>query len=95
MIVRSLEKMISAKLFQKKAIIIMGPRQVGKTTLLHQLFPVPSDVIWLNGDEIDVQNMFKEVSAERFKAIIGQKKIVIIDEAQRIENIGLRLMALS
>jgi predicted AAA+ superfamily ATPase len=91
MIVRSLEKMISAKLFQKKAIIIMGPRQVGKTTLLHQLFPVPSDVIWLNGDEIDVQNIFKEVSAERLKAIIGQKKIVVIDEAQRIENIGLRL----
>ena len=91
MIVRSLEKTISAKLFQKKAIIIMGPRQVGKTTLLHQLFPVPSDVIWLNGDEIDVQNMFKEVSAERLKAIIGQKKFVVIDEAQRIENIGLRL----
>ena len=91
MIIRSLEKLISARLFQKKAILIMGPRQVGKTTLLKQLFQNNSDVIWLNGDEIDVQKLFLTISADRFKAIIGQKKIVIIDEAQRIEDVGLRL----
>ncbi|MBF6640006.1 ATP-binding protein [Flavobacterium sp. J49] len=91
MIDRSLEKILLSKLFEKKAILLMGPRQVGKTTLLRQLFPNQSDVVWLNGDEIDVQNLFASISADRFKAIVGQKKIVIIDEAQRIENIGLRL----
>jgi predicted AAA+ superfamily ATPase len=69
----------------------MGPRQVGKTTLLQQLFANDSDVVWFNGDEIDVQNLFATLSADRFKAIIGSKKIVIIDEAQRIDAIGLRL----
>lgn len=91
MIHRSLEKMLSLKLFQRKAILIMGPRQVGKTTLLKMLFPNEAEVLWLNGDEMDVQNLFGTLSADRFKAIIGLKKIVIIDEAQRIENIGLRL----
>lgn len=91
MIPRSLEKIINSKLFQKKAIIIIGPRQAGKTTLLHQLFPEQNQVIWFNGDETDVQNIFREISAERLRAIIGQKRIIIIDEAQRIRDIGLRL----
>lgn len=91
MIIRRLEKIIRDKLFHKKAIIVIGSRQVGKTTLLHHIFSNQTEVVWLNGDEIDVQKMFREISADRFKAIIGQKKIVIIDEAQRIENIGLRL----
>lgn len=69
----------------------MGPRQVGKTTMLSKIFTDKSKVLWLNGDELDIQEMFASISSDRFKAIIGQKEIVIIDEAQRIENIGLRL----
>ncbi len=91
MVDRLLENEIRLKLFKKKAIILIGSRQVGKTTLLNNLFKNKSAVLWLNGDEMDVQNMFGTVSADRFKAIFGDKKIVIIDEAQRIENIGLRL----
>lgn len=91
MINRSLEKILLPKLFLGKAIVVMGPRQVGKTTLLKKLFSNASEVLWLNGDEMDVQNIFGSLSADRFKAILGPKKIVIIDEAQRIENIGLRL----
>lgn len=55
-------------------MVIKGPRQVGKTTLLKKLFQNNLDVIWLNGDEIDVHNLFLTISADRFKAIIGQKK---------------------
>ena len=47
--------------------------------------------MWLNGDELDVQALFEGVSATRLKAMFGRKKIVIIDEAQRIPDIGLRL----
>lgn len=91
MIRRSLETTIQKKLFTGKAILVMGPRQVGKTTLLKELLLAKEEMIWLNGDELDIQNLFESISADRFKAIIGKKKIVIIDEAQRIKDIGLRL----
>ena len=91
MVHRALEKTLKLKLFKKKAIILLGPRQVGKTTLLNSLFANKEVILWMNGDEIDIQNLFSTISADRFRAIIGQKKIVIIDEAQRIKNIGLRL----
>lgn len=53
MIARILEQTIQEKLGQGKAIIIMGPRQVGKTTLLKQMFTDSNDILWLNGDEQD------------------------------------------
>lgn len=91
MVVRLLADEIKSKLFQKKAIVLIGSRQVGKTTLLHDMFANNAAVLWLNGDELDVQNLFLSISADRLKAIFGTKKIVIIDEAQRIDAIGLRL----
>lgn len=91
MIQRILTEVIEAKLGTGKAIILMGPRQVGKTTLLQNLFPDNSEVLFLNGDELDVRQLFENISSTRLKAIIGNKKTVVIDEAQRIENIGLRL----
>lgn len=69
----------------------MGARQVGKTTLLRQIFEKEESLLWLNGDETDVQALFKDISATRLKAIFGNKKYIIIDEAQRIPDIGLRL----
>ncbi len=91
MISRILANNISSKLGTGKAVIIMGPRQVGKTTLLRTLFPDTDDVLFLNGDELDVQQLFENISSTRLKAIVGNKKEVVIDEAQRIEDIGLRL----
>src|SRR5690606_19124152 len=91
MITRDLEHTITSKLNKGKAIILMGARQVGKTTLLKKLFSNEADVLWLNGDELDVQALFAGISATRLQAIIGNKKMIIIDEAQRIEDIGLRL----
>ena len=79
---------------KSKIVVLLGARQVGKTTLLKSLFDSDS-LLWLNGDEIDVQNLFETISAERFKAYLGTKKIVVIDEAQRISNIGLRLKVLA
>lgn len=78
----------------KKVVILLGARQVGKTTLLKSLFNSDS-ILWLNGDEFDVQNLFATLSAQRFKAYLGAKKVVVIDEAQRISNIGLRLKVLA
>jgi predicted AAA+ superfamily ATPase len=69
----------------------MGPRQVGKTTLLRTIFPDNDSVLFLSGDELDVRQLFENISATRLKAIIGSKTTIVIDEAQRIEDIGLRL----
>jgi predicted AAA+ superfamily ATPase len=91
MIERTLEHTIKDKLFKGKAIILMGPRQVGKTTLLKTIISSEENYLWLNGDEPDVQALFFNLSASRLKSILGKKNMLIIDEAQRIENIGLRL----
>lgn len=70
MIKRKLRDIIGKRLFDGKAILLMGPRQVGKTTLLKELFEGREDVMWLNGDELDVQALFEGVSATRLKAMV-------------------------
>ena len=89
MIERQIESQIRKRIGTEKAIIIVGARQVGKTTLLKRIFS--ENVLWLNGDELEVRNMFANISAARLKALIGKQNTVIIDEAQRIEDIGLKL----
>jgi predicted AAA+ superfamily ATPase len=69
----------------------LGSRQVGKTTLLKSLFDNSSETIWLNADEPDIQAIFANISSKRFEVIIGNKKMIIIDEAQRIPDIGLKM----
>lgn len=91
MINRILKNTVRSKLNHGKAIILMGARQVGKTTLVKELFKSSDEMIWLNGDELDVQNLFENVSATRLRFIFGTKKYVVIDEAQRIKDIGLKL----
>ena len=91
MIKRKLEEVLENKLFTGKALILVGARQVGKTSLLQQMLANRSDCLWLNGDELDVQQMFENTSADRLRAQFGIHKIVVVDEAQRIKDIGLRL----
>ena len=91
MIHRILEENIRPLLDGNKAIIIMGARQVGKSTLLKQLLGENKDVLWLNGDDIDIQNLFREMSSTRMRALLGNNKYLVIDEAQRIPDIGLRI----
>jgi len=90
MINRQLESKIKTKLNTRKAIILLGARQVGKTTLLKNLFHDKNDVLWLNADEEDVRNLFDQASSTRLKAIFGNAKLIVVDEAQRIPNVGLR-----
>ena len=91
MIKRTVYNDIFQHLNAKAFTILIGARQVGKTTLLKGMFPNTNNLLWLNGDELDIQNLFSNISSIRLKQIFGSKKIVVIDEAQRIEDIGLRL----
>ncbi len=91
MIERTLEKSVRERLGQGKAIIILGARQVGKTTMLRNLLGGRDDVLWLNGDEQDVRGLFENASSTLLHRVIGKNRLVVIDEAQRIGNIGLCL----
>ena len=95
MINRLTAERIEAAAKSKKIVILLGARQVGKTTLLKSLFQNSDSTLWLNGDELDVQNLFANLSIDRFKAYLGKNRILVIDEAQRIEDIGLRLKILA
>jgi hypothetical protein len=92
MISRRLYGRIEEQLFKGKAIILVGPRQVGKTTLLQQLVSNSSrSVLSLNCDEPEVQSMLTATNVARLKTIIGNHELVVIDEAQKVDNIGLTL----
>lgn len=83
---------ILKRMKDNKAIIIYGPRQAGKTTLIHQLITKLklSHQIW-NGDEPDTRSMLEKANISKLKRLIGRSKLLVIDEAQRIENIGLTI----
>ena len=91
MIHRTLEDNIRPLLGGKKAVIIMGARQVGKSTLLNQMLGDNKDTLWMNGDDTDIQDLFEDMSSTRLRALVGNNKYIVIDEAQRIPDIGMRL----
>ncbi len=90
MIQRTLKDSIQKDLFKGKAILLFGPRQSGKSTLMQEVLK-DQDYLYLNGDDADVREILTNTTATKLKAVIGNKKIVFIDEAQRIQNIGLTL----
>ena len=75
----------------RKVIILYGPRQAGKTTLIEMLLHQDLSYKKYNGDDIFTQNIFSNNNLESLKREIGEKDLLIIDEAQRINNIGLSL----
>lgn len=74
---------------RKKVIVILGARQVGKTTLMLELTKRFSNVLLLNCDDIDDVLRIEEKSSTELKALISGYDAVLIDEAQRVKNIGL------
>lgn len=85
---------IQSRLFGGKAIIIYGARRVGKTTLVRQILEKLGDGAYLNADEPDVRQALTNKTSTELAQTIGNKKLVVIDEAQRIPNIGLTLKLL-
>ncbi|MFC2101995.1 ATP-binding protein [Bacteroidota bacterium] len=90
MIPRLLTDRLLPKMNDHKALIILGPRQSGKTTLVKALTEqVDSSVLWWNGDDFQVRSMLSVLSLANLQGLIGDAPLLVIDEAQRIENIGL------
>lgn len=92
MIARDLFETLKNQLFKGKAIILLGPRQAGKTTLINALKnSLTQNVLWLNGDEANVREALSNTGLSQLRSIIGNNQVLVIDEAQRIENIGITL----
>lgn len=95
MINRIIKKQINEALFRGKIIVLYGARQVGKTTILKQIaLENKEKSLFLNCDEPNVRNALTEKTSTELKRYIGDKKLVLIDEAQRVTNIGLTLKLL-
>jgi len=90
MINRLLKSVIVSKLNQGKAIVLVGPRQVGKTTLLQNILK-DKTYLFLDGDDPVVRTLLTNPNTQQLQSIIGNYKYVFIDEAQRIDNIGITL----
>src|SRR4030042_2055854 len=96
MIKRTIQDAIEQSLFQGKAIIIYGARQVGKTTLIRAIqekSTVPS--VYLNCDEPGVRRALSDKTSTELKMLVGNNRLVLIDEAQRVGTIGLTIKLLT
>ncbi|MCF6358011.1 MAG: ATP-binding protein, partial [Draconibacterium sp.] len=92
MILRACEKEIIQSLNKKKIVHIPGPRQVGKTVLVQKIGNESGlKTFWLNGDDADTAAIFENATSTRLRLLFGNYELLIIDEAQRITNIGLTL----
>lgn len=93
MIKRNIEEKIVRDFKRNKIITLLGPRQVGKTTLLEQIVEGSGNkrIMTLNCDDEDDRILLQGRSSTELKNLIGNNDLIIIDEAQRVENIGLTL----
>lgn len=76
------------------AIVILGPRQAGKTTLVRSLLADTPGALSLTGDDLYTQSLLARHELDHLKRVVGDARVVFIDEAQRIENIGLTIKLL-
>lgn len=87
---RFISDIIKSRVNSGKAIVVIGPRQVGKTTLIESILET-KDYLFLNGDDPKTRTLLTEPNTEQIRTILGRYKYVFIDEAQRIEGIGLTM----
>lgn len=90
MIKRTIQKSIESDFYKGKAIIVLGPRQVGKTTLIQEILK-DKKYLFLNADDAIIRQLLHDTDTFHLQQIIGDNTIVFIDEAQRLNQVGLTL----
>ena len=93
MIDRDVYSTIKERLFRGKTIILTGAREVGKSTLLKKLATdyLDKKVLFLNCDEPDTRMLLEGATSTSLRNMIGNHKLLFIDEAQKVKNIGTSL----
>ena len=87
---RSISDMIKSRVDSGKAIVVIGPRQVGKTTLVEKILE-SKDYLLLDCDDPKTRTLLTEPNTEQIRSILGKYKYVFIDETQRVVGIGLTM----
>ena len=87
---RIIENIIKDQIGNGKAIIIVGARQVGKTTLIKKILE-GQEYLFLDADDPSTRQLLLNPNTEDIRTILGENRIVFVDEAQRIAGIGLTL----
>ena len=95
MIHRIIEQLVENDFGRGKIIVLMGARQVGKTTLFDSVVSGSSNVLRLNCDNYDDRSDLENKTSTELRQLMGNHEVVIIDEAQRTKNIGLSLKMLA
>ena len=89
---RHLLDLVQNRLGEGKAVILMGPRQAGKSTLLAELVKTTDrKYVWLDCDEPDIRQRLTNATSTALRTLVGDASLVLVDEAQRVKNIGLTL----
>lgn len=94
---RDLKAVLESKIGKGKVLLLIGPRQVGKTTLLKNILTSVSSekkVQFWNCDESDVRQFLSEANSAKLKSFVGNSDFIVIDEAQRVKDIGLTIKLL-
>lgn len=94
---RDLKAVLESKIGKGKVLLLIGPRQVGKTTLLRNILTSISSekkVQFWNCDESDVRQFLSEANSAKLKSFVGNSDFIVIDEAQRVKDIGLTIKLL-
>ena len=87
---RTIGKRIIEKINGGKAIVVVGARQVGKTTLLKEILK-DKEYLFLDADDPSTRSLLQSPTTEEIRTFIGEHKYIFLDEAQRIPGIGLTL----
>ena len=95
MIPRFIQKSVIKDLFKGKVILLFGPRQVGKTTLVRSIMrDVKVKSAYFNCDEPDIKQQLEGKTSTELKSFLGDAELVVLDEAQRVLDIGMTLKLL-
>lgn len=95
MIHREIQPVIEKQLFKGKVIIIHGPRRVGKTTLAKQLLAQQEGSRYLNCELLENKMALETTNSSTLKSFLGNYRLIVLDEAQHIADIGLILKVIS
>ncbi|MCR5424674.1 MAG: ATP-binding protein [Bacteroidales bacterium] len=88
---RNLQEIIEHRLFKGKAIVLVGARQVGKSTLFRQILSSNDDVLTLDCDDPETRGLLEGANLSEVRRLVGNHRIVMIDEAQRLQGAGLTM----
>ena len=88
---RKLQKIIEKRMFSGKAIVLVGARQVGKSTLFRQILSKHDDVLILNCDDPEMRGLLEGANLGELRRVVGNHRIVMVDEAQRLRGAGLTM----